>query len=85
MFPDMLERVRKRLGFTVGQVAWRIGVSVQEYRELEGRNEPSGVRHQGPDLQALRWSQSFVGKGAQRRPAVRASPAAATSALQVGH
>ncbi len=35
MFPDMLKRDRRRRGFTVGQVAWRLGVSVREYRELE--------------------------------------------------
>jgi hypothetical protein len=35
MFSDMLEQDRRRRGFTVGQVAWRLGVSPQEYRELE--------------------------------------------------
>jgi helix-turn-helix protein len=30
----MLEHDRKRSGFTVGQVAWRLGVSPAEYREL---------------------------------------------------
>ncbi len=34
MFGDMLERDRIRRGFTVGQVAWRLGISQREYREL---------------------------------------------------
>ena len=31
----MLRRGRARRGFTVGQVAWRLGISVHAYRELE--------------------------------------------------
>jgi transcriptional regulator with XRE-family HTH domain len=42
MFTHMLERDRKRSGFSVGQVAWRLGVRVSEYRELEaGERWPS--------------------------------------------
>jgi DNA-binding XRE family transcriptional regulator len=33
----MLEHDRKSAGVTVGQVAWRSGVSSQEYQELEAR------------------------------------------------
>jgi hypothetical protein len=32
----MLEEDRKRAGWSVGQAAWRLGVSVREHRELEG-------------------------------------------------
>ena len=35
MFAAMLERDRQRAGFTIGQVAWRLGVNPREYRELE--------------------------------------------------
>jgi hypothetical protein len=35
MLPTMLEEDRKRAGWSVGQIAWRLGVSVPEYRELE--------------------------------------------------
>jgi plasmid maintenance system antidote protein VapI len=31
---DVLERGRERLGFTVGQVAYRVGVTPAEYRDL---------------------------------------------------
>ncbi len=30
-----LARDRARLGFTVGQVAWHLGISPKEHRELE--------------------------------------------------
>jgi DNA-binding XRE family transcriptional regulator len=42
MFRAMLQHDRKRSGFTVGQVAWRLGVSPQEYRELvDGERYPN--------------------------------------------
>jgi hypothetical protein len=42
MLPKMLEHDRKQAGWSVGQAAWRLGVSVREYRELE-----AGVHHVG--------------------------------------
>jgi DNA-binding XRE family transcriptional regulator len=33
--PKMLEDDRKRAGWSVGQAAWRLGVSPRAYRELE--------------------------------------------------
>ena len=41
MLPTMLEHDRERVGWSVGQAAWRLGVSVREYRELE-----TGVHHE---------------------------------------
>jgi predicted transcriptional regulator len=42
MFPTMLEQDRKRAGWSIGQAAWRLGVSVREYREFEaGGRSPS--------------------------------------------
>jgi transcriptional regulator with XRE-family HTH domain len=35
MFPDVLAEDRRRRGFTVGQVAYRLGISPREYRSLE--------------------------------------------------
>jgi predicted transcriptional regulator len=41
--PGMLEHDRKQAGWSVGQAAWRLGVSVREYRELEaGERWPDG-------------------------------------------
>ena len=34
-YPRMLQEDRRNNGFTAGQVAWRLGVKPQEYRELE--------------------------------------------------
>ena len=34
-FPDLLRKDRERQGFSIAQVAWRLGVKPQEYRELE--------------------------------------------------
>src|SRR5215210_3591233 len=36
MLPKLLEQDRKQAGWSVGQAAWRLGVSIREYRELEG-------------------------------------------------
>jgi hypothetical protein len=33
--PAMLEHDRKRAGSSIGQAAWRLGVSIREYREIE--------------------------------------------------
>ena len=38
----MLEHDRRQAGWSVGQAAWRLGVSPREYPELEaGRRSPS--------------------------------------------
>ena len=42
MFRKMLQEDRKRAGWSAGQAAWRLGVSVREYRELvAGERWPS--------------------------------------------
>ena len=40
MLPAMLEDDRRRAGWSMGQVAWRLGVSVRAYRELEAGERP---------------------------------------------
>ena len=35
MLPTMLEQDRIHAGCSVGQAAWRLGVTIREYRELE--------------------------------------------------
>ena len=35
MLQVMLEHDRRRAGWSAGQAAWRLGVSVREYREIE--------------------------------------------------
>ena len=42
MLPSMIEADRTRAGWSVGEAAWRLGVTVREYRELEaGARSPS--------------------------------------------
>lgn len=42
MLPTMLEHDRTQPGWSVGQAAWRLGVSIREYRELEaGKRSPN--------------------------------------------
>lgn len=40
MFRKMLEDDRRRAGWSVGQAAWSLGVSIHEYRELEAGARP---------------------------------------------
>jgi hypothetical protein len=53
MLPEMLQKDRKRAGWSVGQAAWRLGVNIREYREI-GSAALTDLRHLGPDLQAVR-------------------------------
>jgi DNA-binding XRE family transcriptional regulator len=42
MLPAMLEHDRKQAGWSVGQAAWRLGVTVREYRKIEaGARSPN--------------------------------------------
>jgi predicted transcriptional regulator len=60
MLPKMLEDDRRRAGRSVGQVAWRLGVSVREYREIEAgaRYASSETWHRICDLYG--WPQTFA-------------------------
>ena len=60
MFADMLERDRTRWGLSIGQAAWRFGVSPAIYCEIE-----AGTR--GPDFDTydricklFGWPQTFA-------------------------
>jgi predicted transcriptional regulator len=61
MLPTMLEHDRKQAGWSVGQAAWQLGVSVREYRELEAGKRSPSFETVGPDLQAIRRPQTFIG------------------------
>jgi transcriptional regulator with XRE-family HTH domain len=61
MFRRMLEEDRRRAGWSVGQAALRLGVSVREYREIEaGERWPSGETF-NRICQLFGWPQTFVG------------------------
>jgi DNA-binding XRE family transcriptional regulator len=60
ILPAMLEQARIRAGWSVGQAAWRLGVSVREYRGLDaGERWPNWETfHRVCELYG--WTQSFV-------------------------
>ena len=58
MLLAMLENDQPQAGWSVGQAAWRLGVRVREYRELEA-GEPNGETfHRICKLYG--WPQTFV-------------------------
>ena len=61
MLGDHLERDRIRLGFTVGQIAWRLGITRAEYERIVA-GEPI-VRFDVWDRIAklCGWPQTFAG------------------------
>ena len=44
-----------------GQAAWRLGVSIREYRELQARRTLAELRDVGPDLKWYGWPQTLQG------------------------
>ncbi|HET6792122.1 MAG TPA: helix-turn-helix domain-containing protein [Actinomycetota bacterium] len=70
MLPTILEEDRRRAGWSVGQSAWRHGVSVREYRELEaGERWPNGETF-NRICELYGWPQTFVGTSVNPRPAI---------------
>ena len=60
-YPGMLERDRRRRGFTVGQVAWRLGISPAEYRSLEAGEPIHGFETWDRICKLYAWPQRFLG------------------------
>ena len=60
MLPAMLEHDRKQAGWSVGQVAWRLGVSVREYRELEAGGRSPNFETWDRICKLYGWPQTFV-------------------------
>jgi hypothetical protein len=57
----MLRRDRERNGFTVGQVAWRVGLTPQEYRELEAGTRWPAWEAWDAICKLYGWPQTFAG------------------------
>jgi hypothetical protein len=57
-YPRMLEEDRRRNGFTVGQVAWRLGISPTEYEAGESINDFDTWDR---ICKLYGWPQTFVG------------------------
>jgi hypothetical protein len=60
MLPKMLENDRKQAGWSVGQVAWRLGESVREYRELEEGARAPSFETWDRICRVFGWPQTFT-------------------------
>ena len=60
MLPAMLEHDRTRAGWSVGQAAWRLGVSVREYREIEAGERWPSFETWDRICRLFGWPQTFV-------------------------
>lgn len=58
--PWMLENDRKRAGWSVGQVAWRLGVSIREYREIEAGERSPTLDTWDRICTTFGWPQTFA-------------------------
>jgi hypothetical protein len=56
----MNKKDRERRGFTIGQVAWRLGVTPHEYRELEAGIHSPDFETWGRICKLYGWPQTFV-------------------------
>jgi ribosome-binding protein aMBF1 (putative translation factor) len=60
-FPDMLEHDRKQAGWSMGQVASRLGVSVREYKEIEAGARSPTFETWDRICKLYGWPQTFTG------------------------
>jgi DNA-binding XRE family transcriptional regulator len=58
--PGMLEDDRKRSGWSMGQAAWRLGITVREYRELEAGERGPSWETWHRICKLFGWPQTFV-------------------------
>jgi hypothetical protein len=59
-FGTMLERDRKRWGWSVGQAAWRFGVKPSEYREIEAGTRWPSFDVYDRTAKLFGWPQAYV-------------------------
>jgi len=60
MFRKMLEEDRLRAGWSVGQAAWRLGVSPREYRKLEAGVRSPSFETRDRICKLFGWPQTFA-------------------------
>jgi predicted transcriptional regulator len=60
MLPSVLEEDRRRAGWSVGQAAWRLGVSVRECREIEAGALSRSFEMWDRICKRSAWPQMFV-------------------------
>lgn len=66
-FPDMLRRDHERWGMRVAEAAWRVSVSVREYRELEAGTRFPSSETWNQICEQYGWPQTFVRQPAWSR------------------
>jgi transcriptional regulator with XRE-family HTH domain len=59
-FRAMLAQDRKQAGWSMGFVAWRLGVSVREYGELEAGDRSPSFEAWDRICKTFGWPQTFV-------------------------
>jgi len=73
MLPTMLEHDRKQAGWSAGLAAWRLGVTIREYREIEaGERWPNGETWDRI-CELYGWPQTWVHSSAPSRLPLRAT------------
>jgi transcriptional regulator with XRE-family HTH domain len=60
-FGTTLARDRRRMGFTVSQVAWRLGIGPGTYREIEAGERAPDFETWDRICKLYGWPQAFVG------------------------
>jgi helix-turn-helix protein len=71
---QMLEQDRLARGFTVGQVAWRLGVTVREYRELVDGEAWPDFETWDRMCRLFGWPQTFGRKAPMTPPQAGDAP-----------
>ena len=66
-YPKMLREDRERAGLSLGQVAWRLGLSRTEYRELEAGERSPSFETWDRICKLYGWPQTFVGSAKRGR------------------
>ena len=61
MLPTMLEKGRNRAGWSVGHTAWRLGITIREYREIEAGERSPSWDTWDRICKLYGWPQTFVG------------------------
>ncbi len=63
MLPKMLEDDRRQAGWSVVQEAWRLGITVREYRELEAGARSPSFETWDRICKLFGWPQTFAVTG----------------------
>jgi DNA-binding XRE family transcriptional regulator len=57
----LLAEDRKQAGWSIGRAAWRLGVSVRDYREIEDGERSPAWETFDPICKMFGWQRTFIG------------------------